>query len=133
MKKIFLIVLIGLIWVSGSFTAEKYSPEYLKKARENFLRALDAENAGVRNDAIFQIMKFKARYPNEDFKPFIEKFKKMCQQDDCLQTRLHAYLARTFLEQPGLERKINPQKFEDAKIFFSDLYQALNSKQLAME
>ena len=133
MKKLFVILLTGLILVSGSFAAEKYSPEYLKMARKNLLWALESENEGVRSDAIFIILKFKAGYPDENFKPFIEKLKKMCQKDDCLKNRLQAYLARTFLEEKGLEQQINPQKFEDAKIFFADLYQVLNAKQLAME
>jgi hypothetical protein len=133
MKKLVVILMFALIGVSAGVSADKYSPEYLKRARQNYLVALNAENPGLRADAIFQVLKFKVRYPDENFRPFIKKFEKMCQHEDCLQNRLHAYLARTFLETKNMAQQIDPHQFDDAKSFFAQFYEKLNSERLALE
>jgi len=133
MNKLFAILMFALIGVGAGFGAEMYSPEYLKMARQNYLVALDAENPGLRADAIFQVLKFKVRYPDENFRPFIKKFEKMSQQDDCLQNRLYAYLGQTFLENQAMALQIDPQKYVNAPAFFTKMLGDLNSERLALE
>lgn len=131
MKTFYVILMLALIGANASVA--EYTPEYLKMARQNYLAALDSENPGVRADAIFQILKFKVRYPQENFRPFIKKFEKMSQQDACLQNRLYAYLAETFLENQAMASQIDPQKYANAPAFFTEMLGDLDSERLALE
>ncbi|MGP8330594.1 MAG: hypothetical protein ACT6FF_09810 [Methanosarcinaceae archaeon] len=119
--------------VGNSPAQTKKSNEYLELARKSYLRALDSENRGVRNSTIFQIVKFKERYPRKNFKPFLKKLKKMSQHDLDFLNRLHAYMAHEFLTNPKLANALNPSQFQDSHLFFTGLYAVLTNKQLAME
>ena len=128
-----LLILFLLFTVSNSLAKNLSSKQYLELARKSYLYSLNSNNYGVRNSIIFLVVQFKNLHPNENFKPFIKKFKKMSKDDPQIQNRLHAYLALVCLENPKSIASINPNDYENPKIFFNAVYNLLTDIQLAMK
>lgn len=100
-----------------------------KLARRGYLVALKSEHACIRNSAIFQVMQYQARFPQEDMSLFIKSLRDLSRNDSTPQNRLYAFLACTFLENQQLRLTAGaPPKGEDEKeIYFNRLQKILHS------
>jgi len=130
------LIVMVVFAASGVFAQSNNSPaclqKYLELARNCYLKSLDSDVHGVRNSAIFLVVQFKNRYPDESFKSFVKKLKKMSQHDSEIQNRLHAYLAVMCLESPQFIETINPDDYENPVQFFNEIYNELSAMELAM-
>jgi len=127
------IVILALVVVSVSFARIPIDLKSYDFAQESYLRALNSENPGVRTSAMLQIMKLRVQYPEENFKLFVTKIKKISNHDPYLNNRTYAYLANMFLECPHLATQINPKNFQDPDSFFNSLYTKVTENQLALQ
>ncbi|MBN2090824.1 hypothetical protein JW964_14520 [candidate division KSB1 bacterium] len=87
-----------------------------------YIQNLKSENPGVRNSAIFQIMKIKSRYPEQEIRPFISILKRITEKDYVILNRTHAYFAIICLNNPSILEYINPFEFEDPQLFFRNVH-----------
>lgn len=109
-------------------------PAKQKLAKQNYLLALNSEYACIRNSTIFHVMKYQARFPQDDLRPFVKLLREMSRNDPSPQNRLYAFLACTFLENEILLQAAGvPPKQEDEKeIYFAHLQNILlNQETLA--
>lgn len=91
-------------------------PTKQKIAKRNYLLALNSEFACIRNSAIFHVMRYQARFPQDDLRPFVKLLREMSRNDPSPQNRLYAFLACTFLENKTLLQAAGvPPKQEDEK------------------
>ena len=126
-------ILIVLLFTSTNvFAQHPNSKEYLELARKCYLKSLESKNHGVRNSTILLVVQFNNQHPDENFEPFIKKFKKLSINDPEIQNRLHAYLALVCLEKPQLMTSVDPNNFENPKEFFNEVYQRLSNTHLAL-
>ena len=92
MKKIMLIVIIIL---SGTFTlqAQKMPEKRFKKAEQNYLTALTSENTGLIEDAVFCVLIFYARFPDNDFSKMEAQLRELAFNGATTMIQIKAYMA----------------------------------------
>ena len=129
----FLVVITVLVAVSVSFAKAPLTQPDLNLAKKSYLNALDSDNAGVRNSAMFQIIKLKATYPDENVKAYVNKVKKISENDPFYSMRSHAHLTMMFLENSELAKLVNPEDYPDPDSFFNSFYTKLTENELAMK
>lgn len=102
-----------------------------KLARRGYLQSLKSEHACIRNSAIFQVMQYRARFPQDDMSLFIKSLRDLSRNDSTPKNRLYAFLACTFLENQQLLLTAGvPPKGEDEKeIYFNRLQRILHTNE----
>ncbi|MCK5737817.1 hypothetical protein KAH55_01495, partial [bacterium] len=121
-KKNYAVLPLACLLLATNIQAASYPENYLDQAEKNYERLLHTENTNVRNSAIFQILRFKARYPDRDFSRFIKEFRKMSQEDGDFINQIHAQLAVCCLCDCQILKSVNPWQYKDSVIFFSEIY-----------
>ncbi|MGH7600212.1 MAG: hypothetical protein ACREOI_27980 [bacterium] len=109
---------------------ENIAPQTKQKlAKRNYLLALKCEHASIRNSAIFHVMKYQARFPQDDSRPFVKLLRGMSQNDPSPQNRLYSFLACTFLENEKLLQAagVPPKQEDDKGIYFVRLQEILQN------
>lgn len=103
-----------------------------KLAQRSYLRSLQSEHACIRNSAVFQVMQYQTRFPQEDLRPFVKVLRGLSQNDPSPQIRLYAFLAVTFLENEPLLRAagVPPQREDEKEMYFARLQKILQSHQM---
>jgi hypothetical protein len=121
--------------IGGAAAKDNMTPQAKQKlAKRNYLLALSSEYACIRNSAIFHVMRYQARFPQDDLRPFVKSLREMSQNDPSLQNRLYAFLACTFLENEKLLQAAGtpPKQEDDKDIYFVHLQKILlNQEALA--
>ena len=100
-----------------------------KRAKQNYLLALQSEHACIRNSAIFRVMQYRAHFPQEEVQPFVKVLREMSMKDASPQNRLYAFIACTFLQNEKLQRTAGapPKLEEDKEAYFARLQGILQS------
>lgn len=90
-----------------------------------YIQNLKSDNPEVRNSAIFQIMKIKYRYPEQEIRPFIAILKRIAEKDYVILNQTHAYFAIICLKNPAILKQVNPFEFEDSQLFFQSVHECI--------
>ncbi len=124
-RKIIVSFLISIVFLATGYAKEKtkYSPELEKRitmalnsAKENLN---NKDNLGLRNDAIYQIVRIKSLHPETDLDTFKKKLGKMSMNDPQLMIRTHAFLALAYLSDDRFVSEMNLTiNIEEPEIFF---------------
>lgn len=127
-----MLIVAGLLatLIGGAAAQEKMTPQALQKlAKHGYLLALKSDLTCIRNSAIFQVMQYQTRYPQDDLRPFVKALRELSQNDPAPQNRLYAFLAVTFLENARLLQTAGqPPKSEDQKsLYFARLQEILQN------
>ena len=134
MKTLTGLIMMLLIWgVTEGFTQNSQPEQFLDQATKTYLWSLGSENHGVRNSTILCIVQFKKRYPEIDFGSFVKKLQKISQTDPYLPNRMHAQLAIICLEQTDIMASVDPNQFEDPKMFFNVIYEKLSGQRFVLK
>lgn len=132
MKKLMVLVL-SVFMVTALGLAQPVSQERLNRTIENYEKALGSEIAGLRHDAIFQVVKMRCACPEQNLAVLVKKLQKMANNDENPIIRLHAELACLYLKNDCMLNKIRFQQEEDALSFFNRLHQVLTASDLALQ
>ena len=122
------------ILIGGAAAKDNVPPTKQKIAKRNYLLALNSEYACIRNSAIFHVMRYQARFPQDDLRSFVKVLREMSQNDSFPQNRLYAFLACTFLENATLLQAagVPPKQEDDKDVYFVRLQKILlNQEALA--
>lgn len=125
MKRIF-ILLIAL-------SISTFAQTTLPKASENYLHALQSENTGVVESAVFNIVRLKLHFPEQNTDQLLKALHELSQNADSESLRYRAYLAASYLEQSSLRDKIKIEKYEDIESFFVMLADTMQEELLVAE
>jgi hypothetical protein len=119
--------LIGCAAAKGQLWSNKQSV-----AKQNYLRALNSKHACIRNSAIFQVMQYQARFPQEDLRSFVQRLRELSVKDASPEIRLYAFLAFTFLENEELLAAAGapPKSEEEKEAYFERLQKILHGHDL---
>lgn len=131
MKKLIVIFSLFVIAIAG--LAKTPDRTNLDKIIQNYLFAAKSTNHGVRHDTIYQLVKLRCAYPNNDLIECEKCLKKMSTNDTHPIIRLHAQLALAYWHNDNLQTTIKVEKGEDSLTFFNRLYQAISTGNLAMQ
>jgi hypothetical protein len=118
------------IFIGSAAAQENMTPQTKQKfAKRSYLLALKSEYACIRNSAIFHVMRYQERFPQDDLRPFVKLLHGLSQNDPSPQNRLYAFLACTFLENAKLLQAAGvPPKGEDGKsVYFVRLQEILQN------
>ena len=129
-RKMFIAAWLLAAFIGGAAAQEKMTPEALQKlAKHGYLLALKSEFTCIRNSAIFQVMQYQTRYPQDDMRPFVKALRELSQNDPAPQNRLHAFLACTFLENAKLLQAAGapPQGEDEKSLYFVRLQEILQT------
>ena len=125
-------ILTILVMVSA-ITAGTPAPKtevFLEKAEQNYNCLLTCPTPSVCSNAMFQIIKFKARYPERDFTAIESHLVKMSQEHADLTIRIQAHMTHTFLNYPEFSAAIDPLETNDGQAFFNQLFQFLANPEM---
>jgi hypothetical protein len=119
-RKMIVIAWLLATFVGSAAAQENMAPQTKQRlAKHGYLLALKSKYACIRNSAIFQVMQYQTRYPQDDMRPFVKALRELSQNDPAPQNRLYAFLACTFLENEKLLQMAGvPPKGEDRKIVY---------------
>jgi len=112
------------------FSISAFAQSSLPKASENYLHALKSNNIGVLESAVFNIVKLKLQFPQQDTDKLLAALKELSQNADDESLRYRAYLAASFLQQDDLRSRIKVKNHEDAEAFFVLLANTLEDELL---
>ncbi len=134
MTKIFtnITILMLLLLMINANAETKILNKLCNATCEAYLQNLKSDNPGVRNSAIFQIMKIKSRYPEQEIRPFISILKRITEKDYVILNRTHAYFAIICLKNPSILEYINPFEFEDPQLFFRNIHEYIIQYELVV-
>ncbi|MGH1366650.1 MAG: hypothetical protein ACRBF0_24025 [Calditrichia bacterium] len=112
------------------FSISAFAQSSLPKASENYLHALKSDNIGVLESAVFNIVKLKLQFPQQDTDKLLAALKELSQNAGDESLRYRAYLAASFLQQDDLRSRIKVKNHEDAEAFFVLLANTLEDELL---
>jgi hypothetical protein len=127
-RKMTIMAWLLAVLIGGAAAKDNMAPPAKQKiAKRNYLLALNSEYACIRNSAIFHVMRYQARFPQDDLHPFVKVLREMSQSDPFPQNRLYAFLACTFLENATLLQAagVPPKQEDDKDIYFVRLQKIL--------
>jgi hypothetical protein len=128
MKKTIIILAIVAIAATSFAAAPQLDKSKLDKAIQAYTMALNSDNPGLRNSALYQLAVLKNKYPEANFISIERVIDRMAKQDKSLSVRLNANLISQYLTDEELATKVNPVII-DSNAFFSELYtQVTNAK-----
>lgn len=122
MKKIIIIVLLTFFAISSFAQVQK-----VECAMAGYLKALRAENEGLRHDALFQIAKLKSDCPRTEFCRCLNELKRVSQKDKNPLIRLHAQMTIEYFQKPELRKAIDIGQYEDYLEFYKAVYARINN------
>jgi hypothetical protein len=128
-----LLVVICLMAMTVSFAQVPAETEFINKAHANYLQALTSTNDGLRNNAIFMVLKFKTRYPEQNISDIMTRLDQISQKDPVTLNRIHAYMAKIYLENPVLAASVNPYNFAEPRLFYDRLHEIMVAQDLALK
>lgn len=101
----------------------------ISTALNNYMSYLKSENHGLRNNAIYQIVQIKSRFPEADLSMFNKKLAKMALNDKEVMIRSHAFLALAYLNDDKLVEKVKLQfNNEEPEAFYERLDQQVHTE-----
>lgn len=101
------------------------------RAQRSYLLSLSSEHACIRNSAIFWVMQYRARFPQDDVGPFVKALRGMSMNDAFPQNRFYAFMACTFLEGDKLMQAagLPPRQEDEKEKYFARLHEILLGSQ----
>jgi len=101
-------------------------------ARSNYFASLSSPHDGIRNSAIFMLMQYRLRYPDDDYAPFAKRLREMSLNDPYPKNRLYAFIVWTLLENTDMMKTAAaPPRSEDAKdAYFAQLHELIQNHQV---
>jgi hypothetical protein len=114
--------------IGGAAAKDNMAPQTKQKiAKRNYLLALNSEYACIRNSAIFHVMRYQARFPQDDLRPFVKLLREISRNDPSPQNRLYAFLACTFMENEKLMQAagVPPAQEDEKDLYFVRLQKIL--------
>ncbi|MCI0511898.1 hypothetical protein L0128_01635 [candidate division KSB1 bacterium] len=128
-----LVAVICLVAMTVGYAQAPADEKFINKAHANYLMALNSTNDGLRNNAIFMVLKFKMRYPTQDIRDIMTRLEQISQKDPISLNRVHACLAKTYLENPSLAVSVNPCNFVEPRQFYDRLHELMTAQELAIK
>ena len=117
--KIKLTALLIFAAVTLNTTAQEYkvTENFLHRAEENFINTMDSDINSLVESAIFNMIIFKSKYPEWNYKDIQNKLNKLAVDGNSLQIRYKAQLVSMFISNPEMFQNIevidkdNPAKY----------------------
>ena len=128
-----MITLTGLMLIASAVFANIESPKVLDQAVTNYSNALKSENPGVRNSALYQIVRMKNVHPEADYASLKKVMKKMAEKDDNALVRVHAKLTLLYIDDPVLSEKVRTVRGEEDFQFFQRLHNEIHRSFYSMK
>jgi hypothetical protein len=134
MKRILATVMI-LMAAMLSFAQSSDHPEMTDRAKAKriilgYERALQSDNMGVRQSALYQLARIKSRFPQVDLLNTMDKVAQMSKKDEEPVLRAQASLTLVYLQDKELMQSIKPDVPSDPVDFYNQVHVAVaGSKQ----
>ena len=119
------ISLMGLLMIACLAFGQTNDSKSLDTILKNYLNALKSDNAGLRNSALYQIVKIKAQYPEADLGVCEKCIAQMSSKDKNTHVRINAGLALLCLKDRQLPTKVQATTEEEPTKFFARLHQEI--------
>lgn len=126
MKKT-IVIIVALSVVSTVAFGANPNKVYFDKVLANYSIALKSDNAGLRNNATYQIARMKCAYPQADFSMIEGTLNKVAKNDRNSLVRVHADLTLAYLKDSKLAAKIKAEDPEESMEFYNKLHNELYS------
>lgn len=92
MKKLLYLVAI-LLLIVFTVQAQEMPKKSFERAEKGYLCALSSDNTGLAEDAVFCVLIFYARYPDNNFSKMEEQLRKLAFNGSTSMIRIKAYMA----------------------------------------
>ncbi|MCK5738085.1 hypothetical protein KAH55_02845 [bacterium] len=128
-----LMTILTILVMASAISAGNPTPKtevFLAKAEQNYNCLLTCPTPSVCSDAMLQVMKFKARYPERVFSAIESQLVKMSQNHTDLTIRIQAHMTHTFLNYPEFSAAIDPLATNDGQAFFNQLFHFLATPEM---
>jgi hypothetical protein len=113
-----------------SFAQTDTHPEMMDRAKAKrvilgYERALQSDNMGVRQSALYQLARIRSRFPNVDLENSVDKVAQMSKKDEEPVVRAQASLTLVYLQDRELIQSINPELPSDPVTFYNQVHVAV--------
>ncbi|HPG40134.1 MAG TPA: hypothetical protein PLP19_10220 [bacterium] len=123
-KALTIIAVLALLTGAGFAKTNTLSKDKLALAVKSYKIALNSENAGVRNSALYQIAVLKASYPELNLNELDRVLLNVTNKDSVGFIRVNANLTRLLLNDKNLTNAVTVETVDPTE-FFSGLYTKL--------
>jgi hypothetical protein len=127
------ILLIIMMAVTFNLTAAEklLNEKSLNRAEQNFLVTMDSDLNSLVESAIFNMIMFKDKYPEWNFKNINQKLKDLVIEGNSLSIRYKAQLVSMFLSNPELFERIEITEKDNPAKYFRILSEQLTNRIVA--
>ncbi len=125
MKKIVIISMVCILFTGILYAKPKPAPNpQVEMAVSNLLQALESDNIGLKNSAMFQLTKLKFQYPDYNMAKVEKVIAKLEKNDNSSIIRINANLVKTIMKENPKESTVFITA-PDHREFFNNLYSTL--------
>jgi len=100
----------------------------LDNLRANFLNALNSENKGVVESAIYVSIQFKNKFPNENVSTLVEALERIVKENDNERVRYKAQLAKMYINNSEWFKNLEVNSIKYEKEVYLSIAQTLSGK-----
>jgi hypothetical protein len=126
------IAMLGLLVVSSSLVAQPTENEKLNTLVENCTNALNHENDGVVESAIYVSLQFKNRYPEQNDKNFVQALDRIANTSENARVTYKAQLAKIYFKNSDWFSAIEVNSIFDEQEVFEKIAEKVNTVLLAV-
>jgi hypothetical protein len=124
-----LVTTMILMMAMLSFAQTASHPEMMDRAKAKrvmlgYERALQSDNMGVRQSALYQLARIRSRFPNVDLANTLDRVAQMSKKDQEPVVRAQASLTLVYLQDRDLIQSIDPELPTDPVAFFNQVHVA---------
>jgi len=118
------------------YTVKQRDDSYLEKAKKNYVKALQSDNSGLIESAIFNSLMLTVKHPDFNISTIEAELKKLAVNSNIHTIRYKAYLALTFIDNrdefKGAKELAKLMNYQSPDDFFSYLDSEIKSRLLTI-
>jgi len=129
MKRCYVTLMILLAAVLSNAQTTSH-PEMMDRAKAKriilgYVRALQSDNMGVRQSALYQLARIKSRFPEVDLSNTVDQIAQLSKKDEEPVVRVQASLILVYLQDRELLQTIKPDSPADPVNFYNQVHVAV--------